>query len=77
MSTYIAPSPVSPVRIRITCSTAEMKILPSPTEPVLASDWIASTIFLTLLKPTPIPLKEIYPYEGEKISQIFLNKTPF
>ena len=34
---YRASAPVSPVRIRITCSSSKTKILPSPILPVLAA----------------------------------------
>ncbi|EEI86820.1 hypothetical protein HMPREF0072_0616, partial [Anaerococcus lactolyticus ATCC 51172] len=39
---YSASAPISPVRMRMTCSTAVTKILPSPILPVPADDWIAS-----------------------------------
>ena len=40
---YSASGPVSPVRMRMTCSSSKTKILPSPIFPVLADFSIAST----------------------------------
>src|SRR6185312_5181248 len=45
----MASSPRSPVRIRITSSTEEMKIFPSPIRPVRAELTIASTARSTIL----------------------------
>ncbi|EMP78607.1 PilL protein [Burkholderia pseudomallei MSHR1043] len=47
VSCYRASAPVSPVRIRITCSIDVTKILPSPILPVRAARSIASTAWST------------------------------
>src|SRR6185369_4937803 len=44
---YSASAPVSPVRMRTTCSRLKTKILPSPILPVLAAAVMASMVLST------------------------------
>src|SRR5580658_1386222 len=55
----IAPGPCSPVRMRITSSRADTKILPSPITPVRAPSMIASTTGSTSSSSTAI-LRKIF-----------------
>lgn len=68
-----ASAPVSPVRIRITCSTSRTKILPSPILPVRAALMMASTTESTTLSSTTTSIF----YLGQKVDHIFSAAIQF